>query len=270
MTAGFALSFAALTVAQGATTALPRAGAFPRLQRLRTPLWAIIPAASLVGAIVAIDAAGATTDGLTWLALVACPLLAAVALGWSAHGHRPWLALAVAPLFALAWAEKGTAVGDVTALALSALSCVTLGALLAAVAPARWLTAGVALMAVADAYLVFRHQLQPANDLLVAAAPTPSLPRLQFAQLGVANMGYGDLFVAGVAGGVLVNAGRQLRGALLVVVLGLAWGVLFLAVDTIPATVPVAVALLVAQGRPHGRSYVNGRAMRRDTSHEEA
>ena len=52
-----------------------------------------------------------TATGLTWLALIAVPLLAAVALGWAAHGARPWLALLAVPLFVLAWASRTTLVG---------------------------------------------------------------------------------------------------------------------------------------------------------------
>jgi hypothetical protein len=59
-------------------------------------------------------------------------------------------------------------------------------------------------------------------------------------------MGYGDVFVAAVLGGVLAAEGvRQAPVALLTFALGAAWDVLFLVFDTLPATVPVAAATLL-------------------------
>ncbi|HWH19702.1 MAG TPA: hypothetical protein VN671_04155, partial [Solirubrobacterales bacterium] len=84
---------------------------------------------------------------LTWLALIAVPPLAAIALGWVVHGARRWLALAAVPLFAVAWAAKGELGGQSCALALSALACVTLGWLLVCVVPARWVKLGIYAMA---------------------------------------------------------------------------------------------------------------------------
>ena len=76
-----------------------------------------------------------TATGLTWLALIAVPLLAAVTLGWAMRGAKPLAALAGDPLFVLAWAAKDSLAGQAAAAILSALSCVTLGVLLAAVTP---------------------------------------------------------------------------------------------------------------------------------------
>ncbi len=141
---------------------------------------------------------------MTYLALVAVPALAALALGWlawDAEQPRPLRALLVVPLFALAWADRGGMAGEAAALALSALSCAALGALLAAVTPPRWLAAGIVAMAAADAALVVSELLQRPNNALNAAHPAAGLPRLQSAVFGSAVMGYGDLFVAGVLGG---------------------------------------------------------------------
>ena len=83
-------------------------------------------------------------------------------------------ALLVAPLFALAWADRGGLAGEAAALALSALSCVALGVLLAAVTPPRWLAAGIVAMAVADTTLVVSELLQRPNNALNAAHPAPA------------------------------------------------------------------------------------------------
>ena len=58
-------------------------------------------------------------------------------------------------------------------------------------------------MAIIDAYLVFSEKLQGPNATLNAAVPVQGAPRLQYLDLHYASMGYGDIFVAGVLGGIL-------------------------------------------------------------------
>jgi hypothetical protein len=103
-------------------------------------------------------------------------------------------------------------------------------------------------MAIVDAILVFSQNLQQPNAVLNAAVPAPGLPQLQYVSFGPANLGYGDLFIAGVFGGVLAaERARAWLWALVTWVLAEAWTLLFYVTDTIPATVPVAVALLVRE-----------------------
>jgi hypothetical protein len=259
---------------------LPRAWSPGRLERLHGPLWALIPAISVIAFVAVGRAAGqASAQALTYIALVVVPLLAALALGWLGRPARPRpaLALLVAPMFALAWADRGGLVGEGAAVALSALSCVALGVLIAGVTPARWLALGIVAMAVADASLVISDLLQRPNDVLNATHPAGGLPRLQAAVFGSAAMGYGDLFVAGVLGGLLAclppamggaregaatrDRSRQLIGALLVALLAVAFDCLFFVVDELPATVPVAGALVIlAWASPRHRvSWVGAR-----------
>jgi hypothetical protein len=263
----FWLSIALLSIAQGALVALAGDGrALTRVDwiaRRRSRLWSAVPPLSVVVfVLVAQEAAHLSAQGLTYLALVAVPVLAALALGWLAHGARPLLAMATLVLFVLAWADRGGLAGEAAAVGLSGLSCVALGVLLAAVTPARWLILGIVLMACADTALVVSELLQHPNEVLNAAHPVGGLPRLQAAVFGSAAMGYGDLFVAGVFGGLLARAGgelralgaprgaggspraTQVRAAVLVAVLALAFDLLFFAVEVLPATVPVALAAL--------------------------
>ena len=161
----------------------------PWIARRRSRLWAAIPPLSVILFVFVAQAAErASAQSLTYLALVAVPILAAVALGWLARGARPALALAVPALFVLAWADRGGLAGEAASLALSGLSCVALGVLLAAVTPARWLAAGIVLMACADATLVISELLQHPNEVLTAAHPAAGLPRLQAAVCGAAAM----------------------------------------------------------------------------------
>lgn len=239
----FALSIGALSLVQAALVAAPRPARAPLLAGLRSRSWALVPPLSIAVVVAAITLNSASARFLTYLALVAVPPLAALALAAIVRAGRPPLALLTVPLFALAWAARGSLSGQTAALALSALACVSLGWLLACVVPGRWLKLGIYAMAAIDTWLVGSNLLQEPNAVLNAAAPG-GLPRLQLAAFGSAVMGFGDLFIAAALGALLAADRRQqLTGAALTAVLALAFDLLFFAVDQLPATVPVALAL---------------------------
>jgi hypothetical protein len=258
MTREFWASNVCLLGLQAAAVGLPRGHSLPALERLagrlRSRWWALVPLASIALVVWAINAEGGTADALTWLALVAIPPLAAAALGWTMHGGRPWLALLAVPLFVLAWKSRENLLGEGAASLLTMLSCVTLGVLLVSVAPHPWLKVGIVLMALADAVMIGAQTLQPANDVLNAAAPPADLPQLQRALFGHAVIGYGDFFIAGVFGALVAAEGRrQGRIALMTYVFALSFDVLFVWLDTLPATVPIAIALLVTEAAARRR-----------------
>jgi hypothetical protein len=276
----FWASIGALSLCQGVVVLLPRTWSPAGLARLRSPLWALIPALSVIGFVAIGNAAErASATALTYIALAAVPLLAALALGWLMHGARPALALLVVPLFALAWADRGGLAGEGAGVTLTALSAVALGVLIAAVTPSRWLALGIVAMACLDTALVISDLLQAPNNALNAAHPAGGLPRLQAELFGSAAMGYGDLFVAGVFGGLLAVAGAramQRRGAVLVALLAVAFDLLFFVVEELPATVPVALALAIllwasrhelnwAKARPIEQAQVSRSALARST-----
>jgi hypothetical protein len=206
----------------------------------------LVPALSIALVVAAVGAAATVAQGLTYLALVAVPPLAAIALGRLSRFASPPLALIVAPLFVLAWLDRRGLAGEAAALVLSALSCVTLGVLLVTLAPRRALKLGVVAMALVDTGLVVANLLQAPNSVLNAAHPAAGLPQLQRVLFGSALMGYGDLFIAGVVGAMLAaRPPLQRRGVLLAAALGLLFDLLFLVVDNLPATVPIAVTLIV-------------------------
>jgi hypothetical protein len=237
----FAVSIAILSLAQGALVALPAYRPAIWARRLRSPWWALVPGLSIVVVIGIVALEGETAEVLSWLALFAVPPLAALSLGHLVHGARSAWALATVPLFALAWASPGSLAGEAAAAALTALACVGLGWLLVSVAPARWLELGIYAMAAVDTAFVAAELLQGPNAVLSAAVPA-GLPRLQVIDFGSARMGFGDFFVAATLGCLLARRG-QLRGAVLVAALALAFDLLFFALDTLPSTVPVAAAL---------------------------
>ena len=266
MTLPFLPSDAAMLLLQAGVVAAPRAVTRPRmLDRFRSRWWALVPVGSIVAVIFAIRYASGTATGLTYLALVAVPPLAAAALAWAARGPRRWprarpgaAIAATGLLFALAALERDALVGQGAAALLSALSCVTLGVLLATVTPSAWLKVGIVAMAAADAWLVVSDLLQAPNATLVSAAPAAGLPRLQSETFGSVSMGYGDMFVAGLLGAVMAgNRATQRTAALLTLLFASAMDVLFLVIDELPATVPVAAALIVIEA---GRVYRRRRA----------
>ncbi len=257
----FAVSISVLSLVQAALVALPVSRPLPAwLDHLRSRWWALLPALSIVVVVGGIALWSDSATGLTYLALVAVPPLAALALALLVRGSRPTLALAVPLLFVLAWAVPEALAGEAAATALSGLACVALGWLLVNAVAARWLRWGIYAMAAIDACLVAANLLQGPSDVLSAAAPAADLPALQVANFGTARMGFGDLFVAALVGCLLakqpadgtksapmtsISSRRQWVGAGLVAVLGLGFDLLFFAVDTLPATVPVAIALAI-------------------------
>jgi hypothetical protein len=262
MSLPFAVSIAVLGVAQAVLVALPRVRCRPEwIERFGSPWWALVPALSIIVVIRIVNFYSGSATGLTYLALVAVG--AAAALGWLVHGSRPGWALGAIPLFALAWAAEGSLAGEAAALALSGLACIALGWLLVSVVPAYWLRLGVYAMAAIDTWFVTADLLQGPNAVLTTAAPGAGLPRLQAVHFGSAQMGFGDLFIAALVGCLLANpadgpkirlygvksARRQWVGAGLVGGLALCFDLLFFAVDTLPATVPVAVALALVTHR---------------------
>ncbi|TML04797.1 MAG: hypothetical protein E6G41_11230, partial [Actinobacteria bacterium] len=100
----FGVAIVLLGAVQGLVVALPGAGWPAWLWRPTGFAWALVAPLSIVVVIFAIEVLPGVADGLTWLALIAVPPLAAAALGWAMRRPQPVFALAAVPLFALAWA----------------------------------------------------------------------------------------------------------------------------------------------------------------------
>jgi hypothetical protein len=241
----FELDTFVLDAAQALCVALPAAGIPAILLRLGGRGWALIAPLSVVVSVLAIAAATASADVLTWIALLLVPPGCALALGWAAHGARPWLALLTLPLLAGALAAPDDPVGRAARLLMIVGSCVTVGRLLAGGAPLKYLKLGVVAMAVIDAVFIFGDLWGEQNAAFNAAAPAEGLPRLQVADIGDVSTDYGDYFVAGLVGGILAAERRhQALAAVLTLAAAEAWNQLFLVVDSLPGTIPPAVVML--------------------------
>lgn len=231
-----------------------------------------IPAAALaVG--VTLAQAGGGASFLAALAAIATPLLAALA-GVTRGWPRPWLpALFVPPLYLLAWLAPKAIAGEAAGVALIAAACLAVTAVVAAVAPAGWLKAGLVLLVLLDVVLVWGdRQVGPATTALSAAA-TPALlgrhlPSLQQVQLGSTELGWLDLAAPALLGLIVVD---RARAALATGIAAAVWSLLLLVTSPIPATPPVLAGLGVASRRlreprtraaARSRSRSSGRAPR--------
>src|SRR5579862_4067036 len=232
----FGVSICLLSGVQAALVWLVGPRRLPALARLRSGAWAVIPLAAVVGFTFGARALGGLVDGLAWLALICVPPLAAGAL---------------------AWADRDGLAGQFAALALEGLSCVTLAVLLVAVTPPALVRLGIVAAAIADSWLVLSNLLAAPNNALNAAAPSAHLPQLQRALLGRAVLGYEDLFVAALLGAlVAATPGLARRAAGYALGGALAFDALFLVVDELPATVPIAVTVVALQYWPARRRAV--------------
>ncbi len=245
MSAELIAAYAGGSVAQAALVAGGGMRAAPdRLLALRHPLFALLPLLALVGVVFGLRAAPGAAEALAELALVAVPLLALVA------GARAGLLAfaAVVAMLPLVLHESGSLTGQLSALGLVAASCTVLGAALVAVAPPRWLGIGIAATAAVDLVLVASGLLGPASAALNDAGVGEALPQLQRVELGPLTMGYADLFLPALVGALLAARARTRHWvALLTLCFALAAGTLFLVVERLPATVPVALALVVVE-----------------------
>jgi hypothetical protein len=246
----FSASNLVLVVAQAACVALPGTGVPVWLERFRGRGWALTLPLSIAVVVAAIQLLPTTADALSWVAFLLIPPGCALALAWAARGAHPAAAPLAAVALAVAWASPQTRAGELATIVLIAGSVITLGRLLAGIAPLPLLKAGVIAMAAVDAWLVFSGRLEQPNAVLIAAAPGLGLPQLQSAGFAGAGLGYGDFFAAAVVGGILAaERGPRLSAAAGMVVVSLCWDQLFLVYDVLPATMPPAVVLLAAEVR---------------------
>ena len=246
----FRLDDALLDAARAACVALPVAGVPPVLRRLRSRGWAIVAPASILGAAGALAAWSAGAQVFAWVALLLVPPGCVLALGWAAHGARTWLTPLAVPLLLAALAWPAAPVGQVARIVLIAGAAVTSGRLLAGAAPISLLKVGVVAMAAIDATFIFGHLSDTQNAQFAAAAAAPGLPQLQVANLGGASCDFADFFAAALVGAIFAREGRdQLLAAAAAFVVTLAFDQLFLVVDTLPATVPPAVVMLLLHDR---------------------
>ena len=231
-----ALSYAVLCAVQAAIVLTAR----PPRHRGRTGVAGVaIPALLLIAGVVLIRSTGSGPHALAYAGAVGTPLLAAAGR---------WRIPLAAALWLVAWKADGL-VAQSASVALIALAAVTVARLVARVATAWSIAAGLVLVALVDVVLVWgTPQVEPATTALHTAA-LPAIPRLQDATFGSATMGWLDLLAPALLG-VVVH--RRLRAAAATGLAAGGWGLLLAVTSTVPATVPVLAGLALG-GADRGR-----------------
>jgi hypothetical protein len=141
------------------------------------------------------------------------------------------------------WA--GGAGGHVGTGVVTALACLAVGAALQRLIPGRWMLIGVVAMSVVDATLLFSGPGYHETALLAAATTNFHGPRFTGARIGGTTIGYPDLFLAALLGTSLAGDRAQVWGAGLLTVLAVAYDSMLTPGLLLPATVPIAITLLV-------------------------
>lgn len=212
----------------------------------RHPLVGLVPLLAIGGGVVVLGAVPGAVSAVTTIAAFAVPPLALLAV---LHIRRFAVPLAVLSpvLWIIVWRLPSSPSADLAGDLLIVLAAVSLGRLTGWIAPRPALVIGVFVATAVDVWQVLHAQVQPVAAALSAAAPPRGLPGLQELVMGGASMGWGDAYLAALAGAIVaVSARATIAAAVGTLGAGLALGFLFGVLDLLPATVPVAVGLLAA------------------------
>lgn len=251
-----AVSGVPASVLEGALVILPRARPFPGLARLRGPGWAaLLPISIIVGTFGLLIAPGLASPTVL-AAAITTPLLAIIAVLLVVRARFLVLPLAALAGVLAVWASgQGGHIGTGV---VTALACLTVGAALQRLIPGRWLLIGVVAMSVVDITLLLSGPGYHETAVLAAAQTNFHGPRFTGARLGGTTIGYPDLFLAALLGASLAGQRAQAWAAGMLVVFAIAYDSMLSPGLLLPATVPIALTLLVVGFVRHRR----GRALR--------
>ncbi len=250
-------AFAVLCLFQGLLTAASWRAPF-RIGRSRL-VGVTVPIVVFLIGLAATRGSDWSVEAVAHLATFGTPVAAAV-VGYLWGWRLPWAFAAACPvLWLVAWRADGLA-ADIAGLALIGAACLTLAVLIASSTPPWALAAGLIVLAVVDAILVFTDQVRPGSQALHAVIPpsaagTP-LPALQDARLDRALFGWLDILAPCLGATLLAGTGRvRLMAATGTAASALALGLLLAVADQVPGTVPplVAVAAWWTVAREPGR-----------------
>jgi hypothetical protein len=228
---------------EGALVLLPRAKPFPRLARLRAPAWAaLLPVSIIVGTFGLLIAPGLASSTVL-AAAVTAPLLAGIAVLLVVRARPVMLPLAAFAGALAVWA--GGMGGHIGTGVITALACLTVGAGLQRLIPGRWLLVGVVAMSAVDITLLLAGPGYHETAVLAAAQTNFHGPRFTGAHLGGTTIGYPDLFLAALLGASLAGHRAQVWAAALLTGLAIAYDSLLTPGLLLPATVPIALTLVV-------------------------
>jgi hypothetical protein len=231
---------------------LPRSAPFPQLARLRSPAWsALLPVSIIIGTF-GLLLAPSLASSTVLAAAITTPLLAFVAVIAVVRARLMVLPLAAAAGALAIWASGMS--GHVGTGVVTALACLTVGAALQRLIPGGWLLLGVVAMSVVDVALLLSGPGYHQTAVLAAAQNSFHGPRFTGARIGGTTIGYPDLFLAALLGASLAGSRAQVKAAGLLVALGVAYDSLLAPGLLLPATVPIALTLLVVAWVRYRRS----------------
>jgi hypothetical protein len=238
-----ALAGTPAAVLEGALVMLPRSQSFPWLARLRSPIWTLLLPGSIIVGTFGLLLVPSMALAVVFLAAVTSPLLALAGATWVARAR-----LVVIPAAALAavlaiWASG--AGGRLGTAVITALACLTVGTTIQRLVPGRWLVVGVVAMSAVDVALLVAGFGYHQTAVLAAASNSFPGPRFTGARVGAVTIGYPDLFLAALLGAALAGSRDQRRAALLVTGLAIGMDSLLRRGLLLPATVPIALAMIV-------------------------
>jgi hypothetical protein len=254
-----AVSGVPASVLEGALVLLPRAKPFPRLARLRAPAWAaLLPVSIIVGTFGLLIAPGLAPPTVL-AAAVTAPLLAGIAVLLVVRARPVMLPLAALAGALAVWA--GGMGGHIGTGVVTALACLTVGAGLQRLIPGRWLVVGVVAMSAVDITLLLSGPGYHETAVLAAAQTNFHGPRFTGAHLGGTTIGYPDLFLAALLGASLAGQRAQNWAAARLTGLAIAYDSLLTPGLLLPATVPIALTLVVV-GVVRQRRRAGGASLR--------
>jgi hypothetical protein len=246
VTLSLAICIALLACLQGLLVALPKPSALSRLDRLRSPAWAAMPAAVIVFGTFLPLAFPPIAPVLVLLAMCGAPLLLVVAVLAVARGPRGALVATVLLLTAVAALLTGW-IGQVSQSVLTGLASLTLGVAVVRLTPHRLVLVGVLTMCLLDFALLRTGVGTSAWVTMDTATHHFHGPAFDRAAIGSVTIDYPDLVLAAMLGAFVAPHPRlQRQAALLLTMLALAYG-LFLPMGLYPGTVPIALTFLVLE-----------------------
>jgi hypothetical protein len=246
-----------MALLQGSLVLMPRAAPFARLRRLRSPRWAVLLPGSIIFGTFGMLLVPSMAFGVVFLAAVTTPVLALMALLFVVRVRRLVLPIAVAS-GTLAALASGAGGRDGTSV-ITALACLTVGTALHRLIPGRWLLIGVLAMSTADVTLLGAGVGYHQTALLAAAMNSFPGPRFSGARIGAIALGYPDLVLAALLGASVAGTRYQARAATLLAALAIGLDSLLTPGVLLPATVPIALVLIIVSWRRRADHRAAGR-----------
>lgn len=247
MSRGYLLAVLGMAALQGGLVALPRPDALGVLERLRSPIWAVVlPSMIVVGTLILVAAPPMATTFVA-LAEVVTPPLALLALAVVARGRRLLRGLAAVMLM-LALTTGVTGEADLSVIV--ALGCLTLGVVIIRLIPTRWVPVSVLAMCAVDVALFAAGAGVSTAGLMADASAHFHGPLFNGVRVGRITIDYPDVVLLAALGGFAARQGIQRRAVMIVVPITIAYCVALHFAHMLPATFPVAITYVVLRWGP--------------------